>query len=240
MKDFKERSTQEKKLKRAERSIRKTMGSWVDLYEYRGDLYMGFIARFIYLNIWDVLSFMFLGMALFKMGVLTGQASAKVYWIMTIAGLGVGIWLSWVRIQPLIKYQFNWYEIAKHDVFDLYTISRLARSLGILGFIILLYKSGWVSWLFNLMRPVGQMAFTNYLTQSIIGGIYFYGIGLGMYGKLQRVEVYYFVLAVWLVQIIWSHLWLRYFHFGPFEWLWRSLTYWKKQPMRKGANAHGE
>jgi uncharacterized protein len=239
MKDFKERSTRERKLKRAEKSIRKTTGSWADLYEYRGDLYMGFIVRFMYYNIWDVLSFMFLGMALFKMGVLTGQASARVYWILTIAGLGIGLWLSWLRMLPLIRYQFNWYDITKNDVFELYTLSRLGRSLGLLGLIILLYKSGWVNWLFNLMRPVGQMAFTNYLTQSIICGVYFYGIGFGMYGKLQRVEVYYFVLAVWLVQIIWSHLWLQYFNFGPFEWLWRSLTYWKKQPMRKDKPAHG-
>ncbi len=54
-----------------------------------------------------------------------------------------------------------------------------------------------------------------------------------MFGKLQRYEIYYFVAAVWALEIIWSHIWLRYFRFGPLEWLWRSLTYWKKQPFRK-------
>jgi uncharacterized protein len=99
----------------------------------------------------------------------------------------------------------------------------------------LLYKSGWFKWFFSLMRPVGQMAFTNYLAQSLLCGIFFYGIGFGMFGKLHRHEIYYVVGVVWIIQIIWSHLWLRYFNFGPLEWLWRSLTYWKKQPWRKKA-----
>lgn len=87
------------------------------------------------------------------------------------------------------------------------------------------------------MRPVGQMAFTNYLMQSLLVGLFFYGVGLGMYGKLQRYEAYYVVGATWLLQIIWSHIWLRYFRFGPLEWAWRSLTYWKKQPMKKTVSA---
>jgi uncharacterized protein len=99
----------------------------------------------------------------------------------------------------------------------------------------LLYKSGWFKWLFNMMRPVGQMAFTNYLMQSIICGLIFFGVGFGMYGRLQRYELYYVVGAVWIFQIIFSHIWMRYFRFGPFEWLWRSLTYWKAQPMKKAS-----
>ena len=83
------------------------------------------------------------------------------------------------------------------------------------------------------MRPVGQMAFTNYLTQSILCGLVFYGVGFGLYGKLERHEVYYVVAAVWILQIIWSNIWLRYFNFGPLEWAWRSLTYWKRQPFKK-------
>ncbi|MBK9465985.1 MAG: DUF418 domain-containing protein [Chitinophagaceae bacterium] len=63
--------------------------------------------------------------------------------------------------------------------------------------------------------------------------ILFYGVGLGNFGKLERHEIYYVVAATWALQIIWSHIWLRYFRFGPLEWAWRSLTYWKKQPMKK-------
>ncbi|MBA2328055.1 MAG: DUF418 domain-containing protein, partial [Flavisolibacter sp.] len=63
---------------------------------------------------------------------------------------------------------------------------------------------------------------------------------LGLYGKLVRYEQYYVVGAVWLFQIIFSNIWLKYYQFGPFEWLWRSLTYWKKQPMRRRKNSEDE
>lgn len=237
MTDFKDRGTREKKLKRTEKSIRKTTGSFADTYEYRGEQYLLVLVRFVYLQAWDVLAFMFLGMALFKMNILTGQGSMKLYWTMTLAGLSIGLALSWLRLHTFIRHEFNWFNIAKHEYFDLYSVSRAARSIGILGLVMLMYRSGWFVRLFNLVKPVGQMAFTNYLTQSILCGIIFYGVGFGMYGKLQRLEVYYVVLGIWVLQIAWSHLWLRYFNFGPFEWLWRSLTYWKRQPMKKRVEA---
>jgi uncharacterized protein len=238
MTEFKEKSSHESKVKRMETAIRKTTGSYEDLYETRTDIYLNrALIGYGYMGIWDVLSFMFLGMAFFKTGVLTGQAPVRLYWIMAIVGLGLGLTLSYLRLRPMIYYQFNWFEYTKHVNFESYTLSRLLRSLGIFATIMLLYKSGWFKWLFALMRPVGQMAFTNYLTQSLICGIIFYGVGFGMTGKMERHEVYYVVGAVWVVQIIWSHIWLRYFNFGPLEWCWRSLTYWKKQPFRKTSDA---
>jgi uncharacterized protein len=82
------------------------------------------------------------------------------------------------------------------------------------------------------LAATGQMALTNYLSQSLICLFLFTGAGLALYGTLERHELYYVVLAVWIAQLIWSPLWLRRFRFGPAEWLWRSLTYWKVQPMR--------
>src|SRR5438067_553012 len=76
-----------------------------------------------------------------------------------------------------------------------------------------------------------RFSFTNYLSQSILTSIIFYGFGL--FGKLQRYQIYYVVGSIWLFQIILSNIWLQYFRFGPFEWVWRSLTYMKKQPMKK-------
>jgi len=233
MKDFKESSTPEGKQKKVQKAIRKTRGSYGDVYEFRTDLYMDMLLRYGYAGIWDVLMFMFAGMAFYKLGILTGQASLKWYWIMAIGGLGLGLLVSWWRYQPVFKYNFNWYEAIKNVPFENYTISRTLRTLGLFGLLMLLYRSGWLKWLFGLLQPVGQMAFTNYLTQSILCGLFFYGIGFGKYGQLQRVEIYYFVGAVWLLQIIWSNVWMRYYQFGPFEWLWRSLTYWKRQPMRR-------
>ena len=233
MNEFKDKQTHAKKVERNEKSKQQVTGSYEDLYEYRTNNYLGALIRYLYMSIWDVLFFMFLGMAFLKTGILTGEASVKYYWIMAVLGLGLGLLLSYYRIKPMIQYQFNEFEYMKNVKIETYTISRALRSLGIFGAVMLLFKSGFFKWFFTLMRPVGQMAFTNYLTQSLICGIIFYGVGFGYYGSLQRYEVYLVVGAIWVLQIIWSHVWLRYFRFGPLEWCWRSLTYWKKQPMRK-------
>ena len=66
----------------------------------------------------------------------------------------------------------------------------MLRSLGLFGLIMLMYKSGFFKWFFAIFRPVGQMAFTNYLMQSLIGALFFYGIGLNYFGKLERYELY--------------------------------------------------
>jgi len=181
--------------------------------------------------------FMFLGMAFFKTGVLTGNASYKLYWLMFIGGLGLGLVLSYFNQKAVIDTHFNQYEYTKNVSFNYYQLQRMLRSLGLFGLIMLMYKSGFFNWFFALFRPVGQMAFTNYLMQSLIGGLFFYGIGLNYFGKLERYELYIFVAAVWILEIIWSHIWLRYFRFGPLEWCWRSLTYWKKQPIKKNSSA---
>ena len=233
MQDFKSRTTPEGRVKRMEKAILKTQGSYEELYEYRTNRYVDDLVRYLFFGIWDVLLFMFLGMAFFKMGILTGQANVKVYWGMCIVGLGTGLTLSYFRLQQLVDVKFNWFEYTKKFDFAFYELSRTFRSIGILGSLMLLYKSGVFKWLFALLRPVGQMAFTNYLMQSLMCGLFFYGVGFGMYGQLQRHEIYYVVGAVWIFQIIYSHIWLRFFRFGPLEWAWRSLTYWKKQPFRK-------
>ena len=233
MRDFKERNTHERKVKRTEKAIRQATGNYEDVYEYRTKRYIEDIVPYLYFGIWDVLLFMFVGMAFFKLGILTGKAPIKVYLWMFIAGAGLGLTFSYLRIQLFIDNNFNWFDYTKNVKFQFYELSRTCRSIGIFGFIMLLYKSGWFKWLFGLMRPVGQMAFTNYLMQSLLCGMYFNGIGLSMYGKLERHEIYYVVGVVWILQIIWSHIWLHYFRFGPLEWAWRSLTYWKKQPMKR-------
>jgi uncharacterized protein len=233
MTGMKEKSSPEAKIKKMNKSLSSVRGSYGGFYEYQSGRSLEGELYYTYFGIWDILLFMLLGMAFFKSGVLTGQASSKVYWGLFIGGLGIGLVLSYFRLQPLIDYKFNWFNYIKNSSFEFYELSRTFRAVGIFGLIMLQYKSGWFKWLFALMRPVGQMAFTNYLMQSLLVGLFFYGIGLDYFGKLQRHEIYYVVAATWVLQIIWSHIWLHFFRFGPLEWAWRSLTYWKKQPMRK-------
>lgn len=79
--------------------------------------------------------------------------------------------------------------------------------------------------------PVGRMAFTNYLTQSIILGWIFYGYGLGLFGRLSVVAALAIAVGLYAAQIAFSAWWLRRYRYGPVEWLWRSLMYGKRQPM---------
>jgi uncharacterized protein len=67
--------------------------------------------------------------------------------------------------------------------------------------------------------------------QTVLCTTLFYGHGLGLYGYIERAGQFYIVLAIWLLELIWSPIWLRYFRFGPFEWIWRSATYLRPQPM---------
>ena len=82
------------------------------------------------------------------------------------------------------------------------------------------------------LGAVGQMAFTNYITQSVLCSFLFTGYGLCLYGRLQRYQLYYVVAAIWLLQLIVSPIWHQHFRFGPLEWGWRPLTYWKRPPFR--------
>jgi uncharacterized protein len=86
-------------------------------------------------------------------------------------------------------------------------------------------------WLRRSVAAVGQMALTNYLTHSLVCLILFTGFGL--YGQLARHQLYYIVLTICTVQLVISPIWLRHYRFGPAEWLWRSLTYMRKQPFRR-------
>jgi uncharacterized protein len=105
----------------------------------------------------------------------------------------------------------------------------------------LAYVSGLLLWLkpqravlLPGLAAMGQMALTNYLLQSIVLGFIFYGYGFGLFGRIGSAATAGIGLALYCAQVQLSRLWLRRFRFGPFEWLWRSLTYGRRQPMRRG------
>ena len=100
--------------------------------------------------------------------------------------------------------------------------------------LLLIIRAGAVTWLINRLAAAGRMAFSNYLMTSIITTFVFCGFGFGLYGKLSRFELLYVVVGVWAFILIWSAPWLARFHYGPFEWLWRSLVRWEPQPFLKG------
>jgi uncharacterized protein len=108
----------------------------------------------------------------------------------------------------------------------------LAMSAFYLSAIVLLWrKPAWhrrLAWL----SPVGRMALSNYLTHSFLYVFLFWGFGLGLLGRVGAAFCVALALAIFAAQIVLSSWWLRRFRFGPAEWLWRSLTYGARQPMR--------
>ncbi|QHT69438.1 DUF418 domain-containing protein [Rhodocytophaga rosea] len=184
---------------------------------------------FYLINIWDILLLMFLGMILFKTGYLTGESSIRLYVIMALVGYGIGLILNYMSLRYAVDIKFDRIKYTDTWYFNYYEIRRLFHTMGHLSLLLVMYRSGVFNWLFSIMAPVGQMAFTNYLMQSIICGTLFYGYGFALFGKLERFQYYEVMAIIWIFQVIFSNIWLRYFHFGPFEWVWRSLTYGRKQ-----------
>ena len=109
----------------------------------------------------------------------------------------------------------------------------LLVSMGYVGLIMLWVKSDFLNRLKSALQAIGRMALTNYLLQTIICTIIFYGHGFGLFGKVERTGQILIVFAVWIVMVIASPVWLKYFKYGPFEWLWRSLTYRRLQQFSK-------
>jgi uncharacterized protein len=177
----------------------------------------------------DILMMMLVGMALMKLGVLTGNWSTKFYVWMAVVGFGVGLTSDSVISWWIIRNNFSlgpWYFSGAEYEFGRFT------AFGYIAVIMLLVKSGALRFVTETLGYVGRMAFSNYILTSLICTTIFASYGFGLFDKLQRYQLYYIVFAVWALNLIISPIWLRHFRFGPLEWLWRSLTYWKKQPLR--------
>lgn len=108
-----------------------------------------------------------------------------------------------------------------------------ACALFYLSLITLLSNVPVFSWIARQLSFVGRMSLSNYLFQSVLMFVLFYDIGFGLYGTFSLAGFIGFVIGVFVIQVILSRLWFRYFTFGPIEWLWRILTYGKIQPLRK-------
>ncbi|MCG8415666.1 MAG: DUF418 domain-containing protein [Pseudomonadales bacterium] len=187
---------------------------------------LGFVGN----SFWDALAMMLLGMAFMKWGLLDASRSLRTYGLMAFIGLGIGFplntWESVVFVSSGFDLEWTAFNRPTYD------LGRLSLAVGYIGVVMLICKLGILSWARFILARVGQMALTNYLSHSLICSFIFMGWGLGLAGQLERLEIYYVVIGIWVFQLITSPLWLHYFRFGPAEWLWRSLTYKQSQPLR--------
>jgi uncharacterized protein len=150
---------------------------------------------------------------------------------MVLLGYAVGLTTNYFEVTTIISNDFSFLSFSKTNVS--YDLGRIGIAIGHIGLIMIFAKLPILNWLKLRIAAVGKMALTNYIMHSLICMIIFTGVGFGLFGKLQRYELYYVVFSVWVFQLIISPIWLKYFHFGPIEWLWRRLSYQYKPPFRK-------
>ena len=144
-------------------------------------------------------------------------------------GLGGGI--VWATTQAAVGFDFT-------AVFLFASVLSFATAPLLSGAyvaaIILLYRNPAWRRRLDLLAPVGRLALTNYLLQSLVGAVIFTGYGLGLYGQVGAAWGLLLSVAIFALQIPLSVLWLRWFAFEPAEWLLRSFTYGRLQPIRIG------
>ncbi len=174
---------------------------------------------------------MLVGAGLFRLGFFTLGWSSRAYATMIAIGYLIGVpvmvWLCWSTVQA------DFEPVQQHAFFALTAGPRPFIALAHASVLMLIIRAGVLTGLVDRLAAAGRMAFSNYLMTSIITSFVFCGYGFGLYGQLERHELYYVVLGVWAFILLWSKPWLARFHYGPFEWVWRSLVMWKPQPFVK-------
>jgi len=193
--------------------------------------------KYLIFSIWDMLALMLLGIALYKWGFLTMQWTQAQYKKTIWIGYGVGLPLvifsfihntiHFPNVETALKFfeehPINWVAL-------IYDFQRILIMMAHVALVILIYQKGYFTRLMHGLRAVGQTAFTNYIMHSVICTLVFFGYGLNQYAEWEYYQLYYLVIGIWIFQLIISPIWLKYFLFGPLEWLWRCLTYGRIQP----------
>ena len=175
---------------------------------------------------------MLLGMALYKVGALTGKRTRSWNGRLAVIGLGLGTLISacgvWQNEQAHWAVEYSFFTGSQFR-----TLGMIPLVLGYIGTLLWLCEGRAGKWMERRLAPVGRMAMTNYLMQTVLATTVMYGHGLGWFNTMGRAQLWGIILPIWLLQVLWSKWWMDRFRFGPFEWLWRTATYWKVQPMRR-------
>lgn len=182
----------------------------------------------------ETLGLMLIGMALFKSGFLTGEWSRERYksWAMRCLGIGIAANLGLLAWQVSSNYDAV---VVMNSTMVLSMPFDVLMAIGWAALITYLAKAALEGGLAQRLAATGRMAFTNYLGTSIVMSTIFYGYGLNLYGEFGRAALYLFVIGMWIAMLLWSKPWLERFHYGPLEWLWRSLSRFSLQPFAKKA-----
>lgn len=218
--------------------------SWFELAAWRAHLntFWHFYGC-IDFNFWRCGGFMLVGMGLFQLGVLSAARGSSVYLAMVLGGYSIGLGLCLAGFWPqLARAIGRGVQMPPESRAVLGTIAWSARyvgavgvAVGHVGVVMLLCRWRAIAVLLTPLASAGRMALSNYLLQTLVGVLVFDGWAGGQWGRWRFHEFTLLVVGVWVVQLVLSVAWMRWFRFGPVEWAWRSLTYWRVQALRRAA-----
>jgi uncharacterized membrane protein YeiB len=209
-----------------------SQGSYVEAVEWRARKFPLKVARDAGFSIVLIAMFL-LGVWFVRSGVMeNAQAHLLLFERLVLYGIPVGIGLgllgSFIAVSSTPGDEHDGFMVAR----GLAMLGNLPACLGYVGMVVLMLHSNSPLARIRVLAPFGRMALTNYLTQSLICSLYFYGYGLGHWGMARAWQVV-FVAAVLALQIVFSHWWLGRYRFGPMEWLWRGFTYRETPALRR-------
>ena len=185
-------------------------------------------------HFFDIGGMMLLGMALFRLGILSGRRTKAFYLQMLLLAYLCGIAFRAPDVIEAVLHGFSLTLLLGHESAT-YNIGRVSMTLGHIGLICLLCQTSFFSRIARMLAAVGRMALTNYIMQTVISMFIFFGFGFGLYASFERYQLLFICLAIWAAQITFSLFWFRHYHYGPMEWVWRSLIYGQRQKFRKKA-----
>ncbi len=209
-------------------------GSYATVFGYRWDYHHTFQSAYLYhYFVWDVFGMMLIGMGLCRIGFFAGHLRTGSYLAMLAAGSfanAASFWFAWQQAAT----QFATDDLVTAAVQRAtYPFLRGLGGLGWAAALLLCVRAGALRCLTTPLAATGRMAFSNYVLQTVCCTLWFFGYGLGHYGEMARHQLMLVWAAVSAAQVAFSMWWLRAFRFGPLEWVWRSLTWWQRQPMRR-------
>src|SRR6218665_250194 len=200
----------------------------------------GFFFRYGYLffvsRIPKVLGIFLIGYALGRSGFYSKiREHKKTLYTIIAAGIVIGLPANYMLARYMSYHAGDYWQLNRTGLYQTiaYAFGVAPLALAYVATLMLLFQRKTAAKAMAVFAPVGKMAFSNYLLQTIIGSIVFLGAGFGYMGEVGPIYYTIFGMLVFIVQILLSHWWLRYFNYGPVEYLWRSATYRKWQTMRK-------
>lgn len=174
---------------------------------------------------------MLIGMGLFRMGFFSLGWPTRSYLILILFGYACAA--PFTAMLAWLIHQSGFEPLRTHELLVWQSLTRPFIALAHASVLLLIVRAGVLQGLVSRLEAAGRMAFTNYLMTSVITSLVFCGYGLGLFGHLSRFELLAVVAAVWALILVWSRPWLARYRYGPFEWAWRSLVQWKRQPFRR-------